>query len=187
MTEQEWIIVGKIVAAQGLKGEVRIKPSTDFPERFEVPGQRWLRFPKQPPQSVELERGRQIPGRDVFVVKFEHINDRNGSEAVIGAELLVRSGDRPELGEDEYHVSDLIGLEVFDTDTKTKLGIITDLFTAGQDILEVTDANQHKHLVPFVKAIVPIVDLIENRLEVNALPGLFTTPEEPPEQSPEEH
>jgi 16S rRNA processing protein RimM len=186
VTEQEWIIVGKIVAAQGLKGEVRIKPSTDFPERFEVPGQRWLRFPKQPPQSVELERGRQIPGKDIFVVKFEHIGDRNGSEAIVGAELLVRSGDRPELGEDEYHVGDLIGLEVFDTDSKARLGVITDLFTAGQDILEVTDDKQQKHLVPFVKAIVPIVDLVENRLEVNALPGLFDSQASPTAEPPTE-
>ncbi len=175
MTEQEWITIGKIVAAQGLKGEVRVKPSTDFPERFEVAGQRWLRLPNssQAPQSVELERGRIIPGKNIFVVKFEHITDRTQAEAVRGAEVLVRAGDRPELEEDEYHVGDLIGLTVLDTHTKEKLGVVTDLYSAGQDVLEVTDDKKQKHLVPFVKEIVPVVDLVEEQLEVNAPPGLF--------------
>lgn len=172
MTEQEWITIGKVVSAQGLRGEVRINPSTDFPERFEVPGQRWLRLPNQPPQSVELEKGRQIPGKNIFVVKFENITDRTQAEAIRGADVLVRAGDRPELGEDEYHVGDLIGLEVFDAQTGEKLGEVTDLYTAGQDVLEVTNGKQ-KTLVPFVREIVPVVDLVENRLEVDAPPGLF--------------
>ena len=175
MAEQKWIIIGKVVAAQGLKGEVRVNPSTDFPERFEVPGQRWLRFPKQTPQSVELEKGRRIPGKSVFVVKFEHITDRNQAEAIRGTEVLVRSGDRPDLEEGEYHVSDLMGLEVFDAKTKEKLGVVTDLFAAGQDVLQVTDDKEKKHLVPFVKEIVPVVDLVDARMEVDAPPGLFDT------------
>ncbi|AFY39825.1 16S rRNA processing protein RimM [[Leptolyngbya] sp. PCC 7376] len=173
MTEQEWIVIGKVVAAQGLKGEIRVNPSTDFPERFEVAGQRWLRMPNQSPESVELERGRRVPGKNIFVVKFEHVVDRNHAETLRGAEILVRAGDRPELEEGEYHVSDLIGLNVLDVDTKEKLGIVSDIYSAGQDLLEVTDANKQKHLVPFVKEIVPVVDLVEQQLEVNAPPGLF--------------
>ena len=173
MTEQEWIVIGKIVAAQGLKGEVRVNPSTDFPERFEVAGQRWLRMPKQQPESVELERGRRIPGKNIFVVKFEHVTDRTQAESLRNAEILVRAGDRPDLEEDEYHVSDLIGLTVLDANTKEKLGVVTDLYSAGQDLLEVTDDQKQKHLVPFVKEIVPVVDLVEEQVEVNAPPGLF--------------
>lgn len=173
MAEQDWIIIGQVVAAQGLKGEVRINPSTDFPERFEVAGQRWLQLPNQDPQSVELERGRQIPGRSLYVVKFEKIDDRTQAENLKGALVLVRGGDRPELDDDEYHVSDLIGLEVFDHKTKEKLGVVTEIFAAAQDLLEVTDANQKKHLVPFVKAIVPVVDLVENRVEIEVFAGLF--------------
>ncbi|NJN71515.1 MAG: ribosome maturation factor RimM [Limnothrix sp. RL_2_0] len=174
MADQEWIIVGKIVAAQGLKGEVRIQPSTDFPERFEVAGQRWLRMQNQAPQSVELARGRMIPGKNIFVVKFEHIQDRNQAEAVKGAEVLVRAGDRPQLEAGEFHVADLMGLEAFDAKTQEKLGIVTEIFAAGQDVLQITNDQKKNYLVPFVEEIVPTVDLIENRLEINVLPGLFT-------------
>lgn len=187
MAEQEWIVIGKIVAAQGLKGEVRVNPSTDFPERFEVAGQRWLRMPKQKqkPESVELERGRRVPGKNIYVVKFEHVKDRNQAETLRDAEVLVRAGDRPDLEDGEFHVSDLIGLTVLDTHTKEKLGIVTDLYTAGQDLLEVTDENKQKHLVPFVTEIVPVVDLVEAQVEVNAPPGLFgDRPDKSPSKSP---
>jgi 16S rRNA processing protein RimM len=174
VADQEWIVVGKIVAAQGLKGEVRIQPSTDFPERFEVAGQRWLRMQNQDPQSVELERGRMIPGKNIFVVKFEHIQDRSQAEAVKGAEVLVRIGDRPQLEAGEFHVADLMGLEAFDANTQEKLGVVTEIFAAGQDVLQITNDQKKNYLVPFVEEIVPTVDLIENRLEINVLPGLFT-------------
>ena len=173
VAEQEWIVIGKIVAAQGLKGEVRVNPSTDFPERFEVAGQRWLRMPKQKPESVELERGRRVPGKNIYVVKFEHVTDRNQAETLRNAEVLVKAGDRPDLEEGEFHVSDLIGLTVLDANTKEKLGVVTDLYTAGQDLLEITDDKKKKHLVPFVNEIVPVVDLVEAQIEVNAPPGLF--------------
>lgn len=185
MAEQEWIVIGKIVAAQGLKGEVRVNPSTDFPERFEVAGQRWLRMPKQKPESVELERGRRVPGKNIYIVKFEHVKDRNQAETLRNAEVLVRAGDRPDLEEGEFHVSDLIGLTVLDTHTKEKLGTVTDLYAAGQDLLEVTDDNKQKTLVPFVTEIVPVVDLVEGQVEVNAPPGLFSDrPSKSPNHDP---
>ncbi|MGB2925014.1 MAG: ribosome maturation factor RimM [Limnothrix sp.] len=174
MAEQDWIIVGKIVAAQGLKGEVRVQPSTDFPERFEVPGQRWLQLQNQEPQSVELERGRIIPGKNIFVVKFEHLQDRTQAENVKGAMVLVRAGDRPTLEDGEYHVADLMGLEAFNAETQEKIGVVTEIFAAGQDVLQITDDQKKQHLVPFVESIVPTVNLVENRLEINVLPGLLT-------------
>ena len=60
----EWIEIGTILAPQGLQGELRVSSSSDFPERFEEPGQRWLQSPKgEPPVIVELLSGRCIPGK----------------------------------------------------------------------------------------------------------------------------
>ena len=51
-----WLEIGKIIAPQGLQGEMRVYPETDFPERFEVPGQRWLLRPgESEPEPVELK------------------------------------------------------------------------------------------------------------------------------------
>ena len=54
--EDEWLIIGEIVAAQGLKGEIRINPKSDFPERFTNPGQRWLHKTGTEPKPAQKAR-----------------------------------------------------------------------------------------------------------------------------------
>ena len=77
---EEFLVVGQVVAAQGLKGEVRILPASDFPQRFTEPGTRWLRRRGQNEQEVQLLSGRQLPGKELFVVRFEGIKDRTAAE-----------------------------------------------------------------------------------------------------------
>ena len=136
--ETDWLEIGNIVAAQGLKGEVRIYPESDFPERFEQPGTRWLLRPNATqPEPIELERGRAIAGKGIYVVKLQGVDDRAQAEALRGAKLLVAASDRPVLAENEFHVSDLIGLEVIDQATQTSSGTVVAMISAGNDLLEV--------------------------------------------------
>ena len=138
METEDLVEIGTIVAAQGLQGEVRVKTSSDFPERFEQPGVRWLQIQShQTPTEVELVRGRQIPSKNIFVVKLSGIDDRNQAESLRGAKLFADKSDRPHLEEEEYHVADLIGLEVYHQDTGENIGFVCDVFTAGNDILEI--------------------------------------------------
>jgi len=130
--------IGTIVGVLGLKGEVKVRQTTDFPERFTKAGERWLRVKGALlPQKVELVKGRVVPGKDVYVVKLAQINDRTQAEALKGGILYVDKCDRPPLEKDEYHVSDLIGLEVYNQQNRENIGIIKDVFSAGNDILEV--------------------------------------------------
>ena len=94
----DWLMVGKVVGAQGLQGELRINPASDFPERFTVPGSRWLRGRKDgEPTEIQLKKGRQLPGRSLFIVRLEGVNSRDA--VALGSELLVPASDRPELDE----------------------------------------------------------------------------------------
>ncbi|MGL5081123.1 MAG: ribosome maturation factor RimM [Microcoleaceae cyanobacterium] len=139
----EWIEIGQIVAAQGLKGEVRVLPSTDFPERFLEPGWRWLQKPGQlEPQPVELVQGRCIPGKTMFVVQLAGIEDRNQAEALQGSQLFVTESDRPHLEEDEFYVIDLIDLEVWNQVTGEVIGKVINVIPAGNNLLEVELAHQ---------------------------------------------
>ncbi|HAZ44292.1 MAG TPA: ribosome maturation factor RimM [Cyanobacteria bacterium UBA11369] len=194
----EWIEIGTIVAPQGLNGEVRVYSNSDFPERFEEPGQRWLLRPNQTePQPIELLSGRYIPGKGIYVVQLAGVEDRDSAEALRDCKLMVPASDRPILEEDEYHVRDLIGLEVFNQFTGENLGVVVELIPAGNDLLEVQlhqaesdeneddlpdnsdpENNQRKStpttiLIPFVKEIVPIVDLEQKRIEITPPPGLL--------------
>jgi 16S rRNA processing protein RimM len=176
----EWLMVGKVVAAQGLRGELRVVPRSDFPERFTAPGPRWLRLKQMEPRPVNLEAGRQLPGKELFVVRLAGIDSREAAEALVGQELLVRGDDRPELAEGEFHLSDLVGLQVRMEADGRSIGTVVDLLSAGNDLLEVElkaegpgEGQGRRVLVPFVEAIVPTVNLSEGWLGLTPPPGLL--------------
>lgn len=137
-TPNAWITVGKIVAAQGMNGEVRVYPESDFPDRFLVAGERWFRYPgKAEPEPVKLKKGRYIPKKNLYIVKFEGINYRDQAEALRDVELLVPESDRPPLDDGEFHVMDLVGLEVFLQETGESMGRVVDVISVGNDLLEI--------------------------------------------------
>lgn len=134
----DWLEIGRIVAPQGLNGEVRVYPSSDFPERFLEPGERWLLRPSATePEAIQLQSGRFLEGKGLYVLKLEGIRYRDQSEKLRGATLLVPASDRPWLDEDEYHVMDLLGLPVFHHHTGIRIGTVKDIIPAGNDLLEV--------------------------------------------------
>lgn len=171
---EEWLTVGRVVAAQGLQGDLRINPSSDFPERFTRPGPRWLKAgPQRPHQEVALVRGRQLPGKSLFVVHFEGVDDRDAAEALVGHELLVPADDRPDLAEGEFHLLDLVDLEARLDPQGAAIGRVTDLISGGNDLLELQLSDGRRVLVPFVEAIVPEVNLRAGWLLLTPPPGLL--------------
>ena len=170
----DWLSVGKIVGVQGLQGELRVNPASDFPERFTAPGLRWLRSRKGgEPTEIQLIKGRQLPGKSLFIVRFEGIDNRSAAEALVGQELLVLENDRPELEEGEFHLLDLMGLEARLTADGPAIGTVSDLISGGNDLLEITTTDGRKLLIPFVEAIVPEVKLEEGWLLLTPPPGLL--------------
>jgi 16S rRNA processing protein RimM len=172
----DWLDVGQIVSAQGLQGEVRIYPDSDFPERFENPGQRWLQRSKQAePERVQLIRGRFLAAKNLYVVKFAGVDTREQAEALRGAKLLVPATDRPSLAPGEFHLQDLVGLTVINQQNQAIIGRVIGLIYAGNTLLEVKTevSTAETILIPFVEALVPVVDLTVGRLEVSPIPGLL--------------
>jgi 16S rRNA processing protein RimM len=180
----EWLEIGKIVAPQGLSGELRVYPQSDFPERFEVPGIRWLWHPGDgEPQPVELLSGRYVEGKNLCVISLAGVENRNQAEALRDYMLLVPASDRPQLGEDEHHVTDLLGMLVFMQESGQLVGEVVDVISAGNDLLQVEMHQQNEPvtsekslktvLIPFVKEIAPVVDLSSRRIEITPPPGLL--------------
>jgi 16S rRNA processing protein RimM len=149
--------VGRLVSAQGLQGELRLNPLSDFPERFTVPGQRWLQGRTGPAKAVTLLSGRQLPGRELYVLRLEGVNDRSSAEALVGHALLVPASDRPPLAEGEFHLLDLVGLEVRLLADGGVIGRVTDLLHAGNDLLEVELAPDPTMGAALIVAADPIV------------------------------
>ena len=198
----EWLEVGTIVSPQGLQGEVKVLSLSDFPERFEKKGQRWLRSPKgETPQLVNLKYGRNIPGKNLYIVKLAEINSREQAETLRNYKLLVPISDRVAIAKDEYHVADLIDLEVYLQETGELVGYVRDIFSTGHDLLEVelipklipevvsetlpemeeaiaaeekvVNKKPKTILIPFVMKIVPVVDIANKRIEIIPPAGLL--------------
>ena len=171
---EDWLAVGTVVAAQGLNGELRVNPASDFPERFTKPGLRWLQRKGAAAQEMTLTSGRQLPGRSLFIVRFKGIENRSAAEALVGQTLLVSSNDRPELEEGEFHLLDLVGLEArLNANDNAVVGTVSDLISGGNDLLEISRSDGRKLLIPFVEAIVPEVHLKDGWLLLTPPPGLM--------------
>lgn len=172
----DWLKIGKVVAPQGLNGEVRIYPDSDFPERFLEPGDRWIRkSPKDSPTLIHIVRGRHIESKNLYVLKFKGIDSRKDAEALRGHQLVVEEGDRPQLADGEFYMMDLVGLDVYDHSSKLKIGTVKRIASAGNDLLdiELLDVPKTQVLVPFVEEFVPVVDLAQQRLELSPVKGLL--------------
>ena len=169
----DWLPVGKLVGAQGLRGELRLNPASDFPERFTEPGPRWLQTKGAEPKEVELLEGRQLPGKSLYVVRLKGVNSRASAEALVGCTVLVPADDRPELADGEFHLLDLVGLEARLAGNDEPIGRVSNLISGGNDLLEIQLVSGKTVLVPFVEAIVPEVELEEGWLLLTPPPGLL--------------
>ena len=188
------LVVGTLVAAQGLAGELRILPRSDFPERFTQPGPRWLLARQGVPRAVELLGGRQLPGKSLFAVRLAGVSSRDAAEALIHQEFLVDASQRPKLAPGEFHLLDLVGLQVRLLDVAAPaagpgapIGRVVDLIHGGNDLLAVDlapapsgapasgekPAQGRRVLIPFVEAIVPLVNLQEGWIGLTPPPGLL--------------
>jgi 16S rRNA processing protein RimM len=186
--EENWLEIGTIVAPQGLEGELRVLSVSDFPERFQKRGIRGIQGTQGGEiREITLLRGRGLPGKNVYVIKLEGVESREQAEALRGYKLWANKLEKPRLKADEYHVSELVNLEVYHHLTGEKIGVVVDILWAGNDILAVQlEANLAsvkkkspssdsgaRALVPFVKEIVPLVDLKAARIEISPPPGLL--------------
>ena len=112
INKNEWLIVGLITSCHGINGQVKVKSLSDFEERFLKPGMIWLQKENEPPSKIELVSGFKQPGKETFVVKFQGINTRNHAEQLKTFKILVKTDKLPKLKKEEFHLLELINLEV---------------------------------------------------------------------------
>ena len=172
----EWLVVGLITSCHGINGQVKVKSLSDFEERFLKPGMRWLQKENEPPSKIELTSGFKQPGKETFIVKFEGINTRNHAEQLKKFKILVKTDTLPKLKKEEFHLLELINLEVktLENDKLNTIGKVINLENEKNNLLIIElFKNQKKVLVPFVNEIVPLVDIKNNFLIINPPNGLL--------------
>lgn len=165
------VLVARIGAAHGIKGEVRIKAFTADPAALAGYG------PLQAPDGrrFEIETLRPAAGTspDMLVVRLKGVRDRNAAEALNGLDLLVPRDRLPAPEDDDFYHADLIGLAAVTPDG-TSLGTVVAVPNYGAgDLLEIAPKSGATVLVPFTHAVVPEVDIAGGRVVVDPPVGLL--------------
>ncbi|WP_417218630.1 ribosome maturation factor RimM [Arthrobacter sp.] len=162
--------VARIGKPHGIRGEVTVQLMTDDPgARFE-PGT-VFDVEAGPLKALTVEGARW--NKEILLVAFEEVADRNAAETVRGARLFIETEDLEEDDDDTWYEHELTGLVVHVGDTV--VGKVTGLRTnAAQDLLIVEDTDGEEVLVPFVEAIVPEVDIAGGHILLTPPAGLFT-------------
>ena len=176
INKDEWLIVGLITSCHGINGQVKVKSFSDFEERFLKPGIRWLQKENEPPSKIELTSGFKQPGKEIFIIKFQGISSRNHAEQLKKYKILVKTNQLPRLNKEEFHLLELINLEV-KTSKNGELKVIGKVINLENEknnllVIELFENNK-KVLVPFVKEIVPLIDIKNNFLIINPPKGLL--------------
>jgi 16S rRNA processing protein RimM len=167
------VLLGVVLGAHGLKGEVKVKTFTDSPSSLGAYG------------PVTAGDGRQFliaaartSKPDEAVVKLEGISDRTAAEGLKGLRLYIPRAALPEPEDDEFYHVDLVGLAV-ETAEGAALGRVRGIHNFGAgDVVEIEAADGHISFIPFTREAVPTVDLQARRLIV--VPPRELDGEEPP-------
>ena len=176
INHDEWLIVGLITSPQGINGKVKVKSLSDFEERFTKPGKRWLQKENEPPREIELAFGFKKPGKELFIITFKEINNRNQAENLKGYKVLVKIDAIPQLNKEEFHLTELVNLKVKMSENNKLhiIGKVINLENEKNNLLVIQLLkNNKKVLVPFVKEIVPIVDIKNKFLIITPPSGLL--------------
>jgi 16S rRNA processing protein RimM len=167
----EYVVVGQVGRAHGLRGEVFVEPRTDEPERRFVAGAVLATEGRAHWPSLTITSARTHSGR--LVVQFEEIADRNAAESARGTRLTVplapeESPEDPE----EFYDHQLVGLRVETVAGDVVGELVRVEHNAAQDLLVIGTARGEV-LFPFVGALVPEVDVAGGRIVLDDRPGLL--------------
>ena len=157
------VLLGVVIGAQGLKGEVKVKAFTETPEKLGAYGPLHTRDGRTLlVVSVRL-------AKDAAVVQFDDVTTRDAAESLKGAELFVPHSTLPAAEAHEFYHTDLIGLRAEDTEGRT-IGKVIAIHNFGAgDVIEIErEDGQGTALMPFTREIVPTIEVAEGRIVIAA-------------------
>jgi len=157
------VCLAKIVAAHGIKGEVKVKSYTSNPKGVCAYGKL-----SNKDQSRFFELTFQGFSKELLRVKIKGVDTRNDAESLVGTELYIPRDRLPDLQEDTFYLTDLVGLKVLDASTDDKIGHIVGVYNFGAgDILEIKfDEQKQTEMLPFNNTYVPTIDVARGFVKI---------------------
>ena len=167
---EDLLKVGVITTTHGVRGEVKVYPTTDEPERF-------LEL-----DYVLLDTGRELRKleiknvkffKNLVILKFKGVDNINDIEKYKGRDLWIPREEGQELEEDEYYIADLLGMSVVLEDGQ-EFGTLKDVMETGANDVYISDSAEHGEvLLPAIKECILDVDLEKNVMTIHLMKGLI--------------
>ncbi len=171
MAVNQFIVIGKITSAHGIRGEVKVYPLTDDPKRFlsmkdcHISGEDGVPVSDSSVENARIDK-------TMVIVKLEGVNDRNAAEALRDKYLSVDRADAVK-DDDSFFIVDMLGMTVID-DERGELGTISDVFETGANfVISVRRKGKKDLLIPFLKAVCYDTDIESSVMKVKLPEGLY--------------
>lgn len=166
---EQFLQVGIITSTHGIRGEVKVFPTTDDAARFKKLKKALLDTGKE---RLELEIQSVKFFKQFVIVKFKGIDNINDIERYKGKSLLVPRENAVPLKKDEYYIGDLIGMEVFTEEGR--FGVLKDVMETGANEVYIVDSDEHGEvLIPAIRQCILDVDVEGKRMKIRLMDGLI--------------
>ncbi|NOU84902.1 ribosome maturation factor RimM [Paenibacillus sp. LMG 31460] len=168
---EKLVTVGRIVNSHGIRGELKVVPETDFPERFDkgnaliiVDSQN-----KQTPVTVQTSRLH----KNMFILQFDQFSNINDVEKFKGSLLKIEAKEQQPLEEGEYYYHEIIGCKVV-TEEGQELGLVSEVLTPGANDVWVVSLPKGKQLLlPVIDDVILDVDIVNKTIRIHLMEGLM--------------
>ncbi|MBS3977825.1 MAG: ribosome maturation factor RimM [Syntrophomonadaceae bacterium] len=169
MEDHQRITIGQVLTTHGYRGEIKVMPLTDYPERFYTMEEVYL-AKEGIVRKLGIDSVR--PFKHLILLKFKEVQSAEEAAIFRGGLLQVDAKDLVQLPEGHYYHFQLIGLHVFSV-AGEEIGRLTDIYQTGaNDVYAVASRSGTILLIPALKKVVKEIDLANKRITVEMLPGL---------------
>lgn len=166
---EDMLQVGVITSTHGVRGEVKVFPTTDDPARFKKLKKVVLDTGKE---TLPLEIAGVKFFKQFVILKFKGIDNINDIEKYRQCPLLVTREDAVPLEEDEYYIADMIGMKVV-TEDGEEFGTLKDVMETGANDVYIIDSNAHGEvLIPAIQECILDVDIEAQQMKIHLMDGL---------------
>jgi 16S rRNA processing protein RimM len=166
VAQDDWMLVGRIVGAFGVKGQVKVEPLTDFPDRFTLLKSVFLGKGREKHAVLSTRRHTHV------LLGLSEVTTREAAQGLRGSDVWIPRSEAMKLPEGEYYVDDIIGLDV-ETDGGVRLGAVRDVLSTGANDVYVVGGPRGELLVPAIRDVVRSIDVANRRIVIHPLPGLL--------------
>jgi 16S rRNA processing protein RimM len=162
--------VARVLTTHGLKGEVKVKVITDFPEqRFQAGSVLSIKGDEE--RVLTVTSGR--PFKQFWLVSFAEVTDLDQAEKLRNKTLVISEENQQELPKGSFYYHDILGCSVIDNKTGKTIGAITDIEAPGaNDVWLVKEATGQEYWIPYIADVVKKVDIAAKKVYVELMKGL---------------